>query len=156
MVHLAITTTNADLSSTGYCSSRLISQIPEYTCSISHNAPFRTEMCTFLFWIEHCGIWNRCILGFVNWVNYQRYMFQVILMVSVPKLVGNYWFRWWLVTCSVLSHYLNQRWYWHGQDENFNFSEIWIESTWNFFLHEISLKMLCAEFQPFYPVASDS
>ena len=28
------------------------------TCSISHNAPFRTEMCTFLFWMEHCGIWN--------------------------------------------------------------------------------------------------
>ena len=24
------------------------SQIPECTCSISHNAPFRTEMCTFL------------------------------------------------------------------------------------------------------------
>ena len=39
---------------------------PECTCSISHNAPFRTEMCTFLFWMEHCGIWNRCILGFVN------------------------------------------------------------------------------------------
>ena len=37
------------------------SQIPEGTCSISHNASFRTEMCTFLFWMEHCGIWNRCI-----------------------------------------------------------------------------------------------
>ena len=44
------------------------SQIPECTCSISHNAPFRTEMCTFLFWMEHCGIWNRCILGFVKLV----------------------------------------------------------------------------------------
>ena len=41
------------------------SQIPECTCSISHNALFRTEMCTFLFWMEHYGIWNRCILGFV-------------------------------------------------------------------------------------------
>ena len=48
---------------------RPISQIPECICSISHNAPFRTEMCTFLFWMEHCGIWSRCILGFVNWVN---------------------------------------------------------------------------------------
>ena len=38
-------------------------------CSISHNTPFRTEMCTFLFWMEGCGIWNRCILGFVNEVN---------------------------------------------------------------------------------------
>ena len=34
--------------------------------SISLNAPFRTEMCTFLFWMEHCGISNRCILGFVK------------------------------------------------------------------------------------------
>ena len=25
------------------------SQIPEFTCSKSHNVPFRTEMCTFLF-----------------------------------------------------------------------------------------------------------
>ena len=45
------------------------SQIPECTCSIFHNAPFRTEICTFLFWMEHCGIsWNRCILGFVKLV----------------------------------------------------------------------------------------
>ena len=30
-------------------------------------------MCTFLFWLEHCGIWNRCILGFVKviyWVEW--------------------------------------------------------------------------------------
>ena len=47
-----------------------ISQIPECICSISHNAPFRTEMCTFLFWMEHCDIWNRCILGLVNKVNH--------------------------------------------------------------------------------------
>ena len=45
------------------------SQIPQYTCSISHNAPFRTEMCTFLFWMVHCGIWNRCIVGFVRLVS---------------------------------------------------------------------------------------
>ena len=25
-------------------------------------------MCTFLFWMEHCGIWSRCILGFVKLV----------------------------------------------------------------------------------------
>ena len=25
---------------------------------------------TFLFWMERCGIWNRCILGFVNKVNW--------------------------------------------------------------------------------------
>ena len=26
-----------------------------------------TEMCTFLFWMVHCGILDRCIVGFVNW-----------------------------------------------------------------------------------------
>ena len=45
------------------------SQISEYTCSISHNDPFRTEMCTFLFWMGHCGIWNGSILGFVKLVD---------------------------------------------------------------------------------------
>ena len=49
---------------------RPISQIPECTSSISHNAPFRTEMCTFLFWMKHCGIWNWCIQGFVAQVHY--------------------------------------------------------------------------------------
>ena len=44
------------------------SHISECICSISHNVPFRTEMCTFLFWMKHCGIWNRWILGFVKLV----------------------------------------------------------------------------------------
>ena len=26
-------------------------------------------MCTFLCWMEHCGIWKRCFLGFVNQIN---------------------------------------------------------------------------------------
>ena len=37
-------------------------------CSISHNAPSRTEMCIFLFWMGYCGIWNRCTTGFVKLV----------------------------------------------------------------------------------------
>ena len=56
------------------------SQISECICSISHNAPFRTEMCIshnapfrtemyiFMFLMKHCGIWQRCILGFVKLV----------------------------------------------------------------------------------------
>ena len=40
---------------------RPISQLPQCTRSISHNVPFRTEMCTFLFWMVRCWIWNRCI-----------------------------------------------------------------------------------------------
>ena len=37
------------------------SQIPQCTCS--HNAPFRTDMFTFLFWMV---IWDRCIVGFTR------------------------------------------------------------------------------------------
>ena len=47
----------------------LNSHIPECSCSICHNAPFKTEMCTFLFWMEHCWIWNGSILGFVKLVH---------------------------------------------------------------------------------------
>ena len=46
------------------------SQIPKCIGSISLKAPFRTEMCTFLFWMMHCGIWNRCIMGFVKLVHH--------------------------------------------------------------------------------------
>ena len=41
-------------------------EIPQCTCSISRNAPFWTEMCTFLFWMVHCRIRNRCIVRFVK------------------------------------------------------------------------------------------
>ena len=41
------------------------SQTPQCTCPISHNAPFRTEICTFLFWMVHCGtlqdLWDWCV-----------------------------------------------------------------------------------------------
>ena len=42
---------------------------PRITFSMSHSASFRTEMYTFLFWVEHCGIWNRSIPGFVKSVS---------------------------------------------------------------------------------------
>ena len=47
-------------------SNRSMSLIPQCTCPISHNTPFRTEICTFLFWMVYCGIWDRCIMGFVK------------------------------------------------------------------------------------------
>ena len=50
-------------------SNRPISQIPQCTSSISHNAQFRSETCAFLFWMVHCGIWNRWIARLMNWVN---------------------------------------------------------------------------------------
>ena len=39
-------------------------------------------MCTFLFWMEHCGIWNRCILGFVKLV----YWIPMLLRQTLEKL----------------------------------------------------------------------
>ena len=51
---------------------RPISQISQCTCPISHNAPFRTEMCTFLFWMVYFGVWNRCIVRFVKWIYCSR------------------------------------------------------------------------------------
>ena len=44
------------------------SQIPQCTCPISRNAPFRTEICTFLFWMVHCRTWGRFIVGFLRLV----------------------------------------------------------------------------------------
>ena len=38
--------------------------------SHTHNEPLKTEMCTSLFWMVHCGIWNRCIVGFVSLANF--------------------------------------------------------------------------------------
>ena len=47
-----------------------VSQIPRYTSVVCNNAPFRTEMCPFLFWMLHCGIWDRhcgiCEIVLVN------------------------------------------------------------------------------------------
>ena len=90
------------------------SQIPECIYSISHNAPFRTEMCTwmhngallemeqvhsgictFMFWMEHCGIWNRCILGFVKLVYKNTAIFRVILSAI-------YYFFWWRTYASLI------------------------------------------------------
>ena len=49
-----------------------ISQISRCTFPISHNTPFRTEICTSLFWIctfmflmVDYGIWDQGIVGFV-------------------------------------------------------------------------------------------
>ena len=57
--------------------------IPRFTCPISRNTPFRTEMCTFLFWMAHCGIWDGCIVGFVNFVNWScSALVQVLTCLS--------------------------------------------------------------------------
>ena len=38
------------------------------TWPISHNAPFTKQKCAHLFWMVYCGIWDRCIVGFVGLV----------------------------------------------------------------------------------------
>ena len=40
-----------------------IPQISQCACSISNNAPHRTEMSIFLNWIVYYGIWERCIVA---------------------------------------------------------------------------------------------
>ena len=43
-------------------------QTPSCTCPISNNTPFRTDMCTFLFWMMFCRIWDGCIVGYLRGV----------------------------------------------------------------------------------------
>ena len=49
---------------------RKIAQIPQCTCPMSHNTPFRTEMCirVILFRMVYCEIWNRYTAVFVKLV----------------------------------------------------------------------------------------
>ena len=47
-----------------------------------HNAPFRTEMCTFLFLMVtlHCGIWDKCttrVVRLVYWDNHNVTLFHM-------------------------------------------------------------------------------
>ena len=50
---------------------RTISQIPQCTSSIPHSAPFKTKMCTILFWMVHCEVWDMFIVGLFNLVYHQ-------------------------------------------------------------------------------------
>ena len=61
-------------------------QIPEWTCSISHNAPFRTEMCTFLFWAVQSEI---CEIGLLHTKFLKRYIERLGLlnMLYVDKVL---------------------------------------------------------------------
>ena len=69
-------------------------KIPQCTCPISHNAPFRTEMCTFLFWMVHCGIWDRCIVGCVNLIYWWKLCLCLFLqlMQKITKKNNPEWY----------------------------------------------------------------
>ena len=47
---------------------RSLEQILQCSCPISNVAPFKTKICTILFWMVHRGICDRCIVGFVRLV----------------------------------------------------------------------------------------
>ena len=62
-------------------------QIPQCISTMSHNVPWRTEMFAFLFWIVHCGIWNRYIMGFmrlVHWICILNKKHDKILSETLP------------------------------------------------------------------------
>ena len=67
-------------------------QTPQCTRSISHNATFRTAMCTFLFWMVRCGVWNGCIAGFVRLI-YLCLRFVPRLFCCVLVTGGRNWFN---------------------------------------------------------------
>ena len=63
---------------TGSC----IPVISQCNYSFPNSAPFSSEMCTFLFCMVHCGIWNGCILEFV------RLIYRVIIIVVDSRYIA--------------------------------------------------------------------
>ena len=67
------------------------------TCPISHNAPFRAEMCIFLFWIVHCGTWD-ILWGLWNWSirnnDNQGNMEHVFVVHTMPANGLTLWGAW--------------------------------------------------------------
>ena len=67
---------------------RPLSHIPQSTCPTSHNALFRTEMCTFLFWMVYCGIWDWWVGGFFRSV---YFWFPYHNLYCPEIIIGNIW-----------------------------------------------------------------
>ena len=49
---------------------------------MSHNTPFRTEMCTFMFWMVYSGIWDKRIVGFMRLVYSYQPTFSWLIILS--------------------------------------------------------------------------
>ena len=67
-------------------------------------------MCSFLFWLMHCGIWARCIVGFVSMVYWnmqdRRHAFSVFWASCIkPALSSGY--AWLIVSFS--SHTISEK-----------------------------------------------
>ena len=76
-------------------SNRLISQIPQCIRQISHNAPFRNTCAHFCYEMVHCGMWHRCILGFVRWVHLWLIVIQRLSKVLSARFL---WLRVFMIT----------------------------------------------------------
>ena len=67
---------------------RPVAQIPQCTSPMSHNAPFynrNVHMCGhFCYKMVYCGIFVRCVVGFVKWVYclsiMARCLFRILLL----------------------------------------------------------------------------
>ena len=68
--------------------------------------------------------------------------------VYVNKLYYN-WFTWWFATCSASSHFLTWWWTFLNWTIANNYREIWIK-VWYFPLKQMYLKLLSANFWPFF------
>ena len=73
-------------------SNRPIPQIPQCTSPISHNAPFTTEMYTFMFWMVHCGTWDWCTVGFENVFYFRQTDRLIFITYLLCVMLGNNFF----------------------------------------------------------------
>ena len=78
-----------------HCPNRLISQTPQCTCLISHNVPLRKEMCTFLFWIVHWGMWDKCMVGLMTLVNSSHMKGRNFLQLPCQYICTVHCSWWW-------------------------------------------------------------
>ena len=69
------------------------SQIPQCTRSISHNAPFRTAMCTFLLWMVYCGICNRSMAVFFRSVYHYMCTRLCYAVLCSGYIISSLWIR---------------------------------------------------------------
>ena len=87
---------------------RSISQISQYITEISHSASLCDRnvcMCThFCYKVVHCGIWDRCIVGFVQQVYWHAAYLNLIIWVESCGKSGLTLQIQTLVWCSIIMY----------------------------------------------------
>ena len=113
---------------------RPISQIPQCTSSISHNAPFcnrNVHMCAhFCYKMGHCGILIRCIMGSVRWVYYIEAWTLTDTVFDCYNLGSTHW-GWDKMANILQMTYLNAvYWYMHHSASMcYKVAELFSENT---------------------------